>query len=396
MGDGVTAQSVRKVCTHYKIPIKHQNSAQIMVVSPGIPPRDYPETNASIISEIEFTIQILKQMNHQFKWIGVTGTNGKSTVTAMIAHLANIPALGNIGRPFSEMLLMRPIPECVVVELSSYQLATSFTLCPDVAVFLNLQPDHQSWHGSIAAYYQSKMRLVMRASEETHIVYDDECQELDRMIAPNKGKKQPLSQAADSLEIAKALYAANTKMEGRHNIKNIGLAIVALDCLGIPKELINTAPFSPLPFRCQRIPSKRGHIIINDSKSTNLESTLAALESVSHTCHPIQLIMGGEDKGLELEKAIKYMDGKVEHMIVYGAIKDRFKAVFTAAKRSSRLSLATTLTASIEMAYEGSSTEATILFSPGCSSFDQFKNYEDRGEQFNQQIMHYERATSLR
>ena len=166
LGEGITAKSVSAFCKTHAIDIVSPEEADLVIASPGIPPKEYPRVKAEIISDIEWAYRLFQESAHPPKLIAVTGTNGKSTVTAMIAHILDAPYAGNIGIPLINYVGLEQEFPCIVVEVSSYQLESCVRFKPDISILLNITEDHMTRHGSMEEYSKQKAKVCMNQDEK--------------------------------------------------------------------------------------------------------------------------------------------------------------------------------------------------------------------------------------
>lgn len=317
-----------------------------LILSPGIPRtkrlvQQCIKHNIPILNEIELAAYFVPDC----RWIGVTGTNGKSTVVSLIGEMLQSwdPAAfvgGNLGRPLCEAIAEGERPKKGVLELSSYQLETIRTLKLSVAAITNLAPDHLDRYESVEDYYEAKRRIfgLVKGSREAE-------QQRNREIG----------------------------------MKNTALAIQLATDFGVPPEHIEAGikNFKGLPHRMEHLGEKSGIFYINDSKATNIAATNMAISSVDK---PIHLILGGKAKGLDWGELISppSMGG---NLIIYaiGETTDEIYGYFSSQVLTHKCK---TLENAIQLARSHAKSGDCILLSPACASFDQFRNFEARGDVF--------------
>ncbi|HET9480833.1 MAG TPA: UDP-N-acetylmuramoyl-L-alanine--D-glutamate ligase [Candidatus Polarisedimenticolia bacterium] len=382
----------------------------VVIASPGVPPGAPPLSGARaagipILAEVELAARFLRGV-----LIGITGSNGKSTVTALVGRTlqeAGQPAhvCGNIGIPLTEVVesaMELPDPEaralCYVVELSSFQLEGIERLRPNVAVLLNLSPDHQDRYARVEEYYAAKRRLFMnqRGDDVAILNWDDPvCLQIaERLVA----RLFPFSLTQDLEEGAvlsdgwlvlrrdgrdeKFMKASEVPMPGSHNLENVLAAAAAAAHCGVPAGIIGraVAGFKGLPHRLERVREVGGISYYNDSKATNVGATLRALQSFSS---PIVLLLGGYDKGGDFESLRRPMRTPpvcLRALVTFGKAGDdiarRLEGAAPQIVRSA--SLADAVRAAAELAIPGD----VVLLAPGCASFDAYSGFEKRGEDF--------------
>ncbi|WP_029935457.1 UDP-N-acetylmuramoyl-L-alanine--D-glutamate ligase [Sphingomonas sp. UNC305MFCol5.2] len=363
-----------------------------VVVSPGVPLNKHPiaahaaKFGVPVIGDIELFAQARAELPSH-KVVGVTGTNGKSTTTALIDHIARtagLPSLagGNIGLP---ILGRDPLPEggVYVLELSSYQIDLTFSLDCDVAVLLNLTPDHLDRYDGFEGYVASKERLfTMQSWEHTGIFGVD-----DPVAAMLGGAAKGEFEYRNAISYTEYARRADAKgqenwpaLQGPHNAQNAAAAILACQTLGIAKDLIEQGlrSFPGLPHRMERVATKHGVLFVNDSKATNADSTTPALSA--YPC--VHWILGGRAKTDSLE-ACRPGFGHVVKAYTIGEAGELFASLLEGEMPVERSG---TLEAAVKSAAGQAKPGETVLLSPACASFDQFKDYEARGQAFRDAV----------
>jgi UDP-N-acetylmuramoylalanine--D-glutamate ligase len=332
-----------------------------LVVSPGVPLNRHPiaqrarDAGVAIVGDIELFARARAELPRH-KVVGITGTNGKSTTTALVHHIlqtAGVPSAmgGNIGLP---ILAQDPLPEggVYVLELSSYQLDLTLSLDCDVAVLLNITPDHLDRYDSFEAYAASKARLAEMSSG---------CK-LDgrRMSAGRWGKTQ----------------CDWPSLQGPHNLQNAVAAYGVGAVLGLDIELIETGlrTYPGLPHRMERISEKDGVLFVNDSKATNPTATAPALAAFP----AIRWICGGRAKGDDLDECAPHF-GHVRSAYTIGEAAELFERLL---KPHMPVKNCRELEVAVKAAADDAQAGDTVLLSPACASFDQFRDFEERGDQF--------------
>jgi UDP-N-acetylmuramoylalanine--D-glutamate ligase len=357
-----------------------------VVVSPGVPLNRHPiaaharDAHVPIIGDIELFAEARSELPPH-KVVGITGTNGKSTVTALIAHMlesAGVPALmgGNIGLP---ILTREPLPEggVYVLELSSYQIDLAHSLACDVAVLTNISPDHLDRYDGFEGYAASKARLfsLQHRDQVAIIAIDDDP---SKMIASRVNHRLHRVSAKDIDPADQARWPA---LQGPHNAQNAVCAIAVCRVLGLDDEQIERglATFRSLPHRMELVGEARGARWYNDSKATNAASAAPALAAFPPAPDQrLHWIAGGQAKGDGLA-ACRPWFGHVKRAYLIGEAMEPFAAEIgdaIALERSGDLATA------VEQAAAAVRPGDVVLLSPACASFDQFKDYEARGEAF--------------
>jgi UDP-N-acetylmuramoylalanine--D-glutamate ligase len=365
LGDGVTAGAVRDYLARHNMTEVSVSEASIIVVSPGIPPVQFPTTDAEIISDIEFAYRILQRQDQDYNIIGITGTNGKTTVASGLAHIFNTQAFGNIGTPFISQVdqLSPDVP--IILELSSYQIYTSPTLVCNTSVILNITQDHVAWHTTFEHYQLAKLGLVRSGVE--HVYVPQEVVELEAF----RGCDADVH-VIDALEtvVLPHLY-------GGHNQVNAAVMVDIAQSYGLSKDYIldRLMSFVLPPFRCQKVYESNDCMIINDSKATNMDATLSAVRSFS-PCRV--LILAGEAKGDYTAEWAEQIAEHCDYIYAAGGLaqhKELFPEWF-----QQRIQWFSSLKDATECALQ--CKQGTILFSPSAASFDEFSNYIERGDVF--------------
>ncbi|QGP92922.1 UDP-N-acetylmuramoylalanine--D-glutamate ligase [Neomoorella glycerini] len=380
----------------------------LVVTSPGVPSWEPPLAEARqlgipIWSELELAYRLLPP---GVKIAAVTGTNGKTTTTALCGQIlqdAGLPAVvgGNIGIPLVKEI-REVIPEgYVVCEVSSFQLEAIAAFRPRVAVILNITPDHLDRHGDLASYIAVKARIMAFQEPEDFAVlnYDDPA---TRELA-NKSKaqvlffsrQQRLERGAflkDDVIYAnlgggevKLCHREELSLKGSHNLENcLAASLVAL-ALGVkPEQLMDTLKTFPgVPHRLERVAGVGGVLYINDSKGTNPEATMKALEAYPN---PLVLIAGGRNKGSDFTPLARKMAGRVKYLVLVGeAAPDLEQAARGAGIK--HIYRASDFKDAVLEAARRALPGDIVMLSPACASWDMFKNYEERGDLFKSIVL---------
>jgi UDP-N-acetylmuramoylalanine--D-glutamate ligase len=364
--------------------------ADLLVVSPGIDTYGpYVAAFAAHAGEVIGEVELAARF-YQGKIIGITGTNGKTTTTELVARIlahggfGGTPC-GNYGMTFAEVVMQPNPPAAVALELSSFQLETIHTLRPDVAVWLNFAPDHMDRYPTVDAYRAAKLRIF--ENQTSH----------DKAVV-RSGENLPLRAAKTmifSTEDPGADWFSNghvilhcgetwlhmehdTALRGLHNAENVMAAMAACDVLGISAATMREAlhGYAPPPHRCELVRTLDGVEYLNDSKATNLHALESALRSQTR---PVVLVAGGKEKGLDYSSVVPLLREKALATVTFGQIARPLADLFSQAVSSEPVAtLADAVAVARSMAPHGS----TVLLSPGTSSFDQFQGYEQRGNAF--------------
>ncbi len=355
-----------------------------VVVSPGVPLNTHPiaakarDAGVPIIGDIELFAQARGELPAH-KVVGITGTNGKSTTTALIHHIlatAGIPARlgGNIGLP---ILGQEPLPEggVYVLELSSYQIDLTQSLDCEVAVLLNITPDHLDRYDGFDAYAASKARLfAMQSKGHAAIIGigDEASQGVAKQVA-RSGRAEDLTKIAPGVCMDQSRWPS---LQGPHNAQNALCAIATCQALGVDQSSIDMAleTFTGLPHRMQRVGMRGGVLFVNDSKATNAESTAPALAAYPR----VHWILGGKAKSADLD-ACRPGFPHIVRAYTIGEATEMFAELL---KNDMPVERSGTLAAAVRAAAANAAPGEVVLLSPACASFDQFRDYEDRGDQF--------------
>ncbi len=365
-----------------------------VVVSPGVPLNSHPiaaaaaSVGAPIIGDIElFAMARAGLPAHRV--VGITGTNGKSTTTALVHHLlrsAAVPARmgGNIGLP---VLGQDPLPAggVYVLELSSYQIDLTYNLACDVACLLNIMPDHLDRYDGFSAYAASKARLfAMQNANQIAVFGMGDTDTLAVALREEERRGHDYVKRVDEARIT-AMQAEWPTLQGPHNLQNAAAAVAIVEALGLTEGQWRPAmkTFRGLPHRMERVAEANGVLFINDSKATNPASTAPALAAFPpHDHRRIHWILGGLPKGDRLDECQPYF-GNVAAAYTIGEAGPRFAELlepYVPVRRSEMMCEA--IRQAIEAAGEGD----VVLLSPACASFDQFRDYEARGDTFRQLV----------
>ena len=357
-----------------------------LVVSPGVPLNTHPlvararEANVPVIGDIELFAEARAELPPH-RAVGITGTNGKSTTTALVRHLcetAGRPNLmgGNIGLP---ILGQEPLAGggVYVLELSSYQIDLTLSLDCDVAVLLNITPDHLDRYDGFEAYAASKARLfaMQSAAHDAVVGIGD---------APSAAIARSLSAKGEHLtKIAPGICMDQSRwpsLQGPHNAQNALAAIAVARSLGIGEAEIDRGleSFTGLPHRMERVAERNGVAFIDDSKATNPESAAPALGAFPR----IHWIVGGRAKGDDLDACAPWF-GHVVRAYTIGEAGPRFAEVL---QGKVPVEVAETLDVAVARAAANAHAGDVVLLSPACASFDQFRDYEDRGRAFRRAV----------
>lgn len=385
--DTLLAQNIRVVCG--EAANRDSSKYGFVVLSPGIDPtsplaQNFSLRNIEIIGELE-----LGWRSAETPVIAITGTNGKTTTTEMLAQMLNdcgqkTIACGNIGKPLSEVAREKIKYDVLTVEVSSFQLETIRSFRPSVALWLNFAPDHLDRYRSVAEYRAAKLRLFDYQSA-TDVAIVNAVEDLPPLKArritfsaySNRADFR-LSEGAIVFDNKPVLRLSQTKLRGSHNIENLMATLAAGHARGLPFEKMvpSLSDYEPRPHRCEFVRQIAGVDYINDSKATNLDAVEKALLAQTK---PVVLIAGGKDKGFNFEPLRDLIKEKVRSSILIGEMAERIARDW---KDIVKTELAASLADAVARAHASAKNGEVVLFSPGTSSFDMFKSYADRGDQF--------------
>jgi UDP-N-acetylmuramoylalanine--D-glutamate ligase len=366
-----------------------QTKYNFAVLSPGIDPfsplaRNFSSRKIDMIGELE-----LGWRSCGLPVIALTGTNGKTTTTELLAQMLNACgqrtiACGNIGKPLSEVAREKQPFDVLTVEVSSFQLETIKTFRPSIALWLNFAPDHLDRYGAVAEYRAAKLRIFENQTADDVAIVNA----LDNLpeLRAHKISFSAYSNRADFrlaggtivYENKPVLRLSQTKLRGSHNIENLMATLAAGMARGLSFEQMvePLSAYQPRPHRCEFLRQIGGVDYINDSKATNLDAVEKALLAQSK---PVVLIAGGKDKGFDFQPLRQLVKEKVRSTVLIGEMAERIARDWSGAVTSE---VAGSLADAVERARSVARPGDVILFSPGTSSFDMFKSYADRGDQF--------------
>lgn len=381
-------------------------SADLVVVSPGVPREVYEvcyKKGIPVWSELELAWRFLSQKEKE-NTIAITGTNGKTTTTSIVSELLKLSGYkvftgANFGIPLSDYVLSQAKVDKLVLEVSSFQLETVETFSPKVGILLNITPDHLERYQNEEEYAYYKYRLFEKQKKEDYSIlpykeqWFEKFRELVKGILLFFGKEPGISAYLKNeeefvLKIGEEeeIYSfLGFKLKGIHNKLNYLAGSLGARLLGASKESVAklVKEFVGFPHRLEFIGTFGGVYFINDSKATNVDATLQALNSVNY---PVILILGGKHKGASYQPLVPLIKEKVKTLIIMGEAK------YIIAEELQGLTetyLVDNLAEALALAFKISKPGDTVLFSPACSSFDQFSDYQERGEIFRELVLKY-------
>ncbi len=359
-----------------------------VVLSPGLPSShvlvaEAKKRGIDTLSEIDLALQ-----SYRGQLIGITGTNGKSTITSMIGHILSkhcdkndFAIGGNLGEPPTQLARSRPLPPILALELSSYQLEQSNSLpVPAVAIFSSFSEDHLQRHGDMAGYFKAKWRLFQAACEKSTSILSQAAEQWRHKlnIAPPAGR----SIVVDVLEIPTS-WLPTRSLHDRENAWYAATACSVILGTTITQHAGDLDDFKTLSHRFEMVGRINGHDCIDDSKATNFEATLVALKSLPEAA---TLLLGGLDKGEDPGCLIACRD-KIHEVVLFGQAAPRFYASLKG--KGFSLKNYRTLDEALSELFARPNLELIrqpILLSPGCASMDEFRDFADRGNFFQQRV----------
>lgn len=403
----------------------------LCIASPGISQfsdfyRGAQAVSAEVVSEVEFA---WRESPADSRWVAVTGTNGKTTTTSLVTHLlreggVRAAAVGNIG-DVCLAAVAQDAADVYVAEVSSYQLASTSLFAPNVAVILNVTPDHLAWHKSFAAYKEAKLKVLANLASVPGAVAvldatDDEVRAVVRGLRGRDAQERgfayvPVGTAAglgeSMIERCGAENAAwqgegvlrvsfwgtehelaradELQIKGPHNVANALAAATCALVLGVGDDALaqGLRSFAPLEHRIEPCGSVGGVACFNDSKATNVDATLKALDAFEPGRAVVML--GGHDKGTDLAPLVQAVSARSRAVVCFGAAGERFFKAFADARVEGALPVlkAGQLEEALDVALGAAAPDGVVLLSPACASFDEFGSFEERGCVFKQLVV---------
>lgn len=387
------------------LPLAVKNEIDLLILSPGVPVdldfvTELSNNNVPVWGEIELAYAFAKG-----KIVGITGTNGKTTTTALTGQIMkeyfkSVFVVGNIGIPYTQVAVDTTDDSATVIELSSFQLETIHDFRPDVSMILNITPDHLNRHHTMENYILAKENITMNQSKDDTCIlnYEDEvlrefgkklsckvvffssARKLDKgvylengRIIYNDGEKTTDVVGTDELNIL-----------GTHNHENAMAAIAAGFAMGVPCECIAKAAkeFVAVEHRIEYVATKKGVKYYNDSKGTNPDAAIKGIQAMQSKT---VLIAGGYDKGSDYDEWIDAFDGKVKKLILLGQTANKIAQACEKAGFKDYV-ITDTFENAINMAKDEAVEGECVLLSPACASWGMFKNYEQRGQIFKDYV----------
>ena len=375
----------------------------LIVVSPGVPVDARPLVQAralgeTVIGEIELASQFLSGTI-----VAITGSNGKTTTTTLAGEIVTAGGFralvgGNIGTPAVSLVAEASVETVVVLEVSSFQLETIQTFRPKIAVILNITPDHLDRHRTFAAYVAAKARIfenqnlsdfsVLNADDPTsvelaqrtkgQVIWFSRKKEVSRGAFVRDGRVL-FREQEDEQEI---MLASEIPLKGAHNVENVLAGVCVGRLLNCPAARIREVVrnFKAVEHRIEYVAKVRGVEYYNDSKATNVDATIKALESFPSNIH---LILGGKDKDSDYRQLNHLLRERVKQVYTIGAAADKIESQI---REAAKIVHAETLEKAVKQAAAAAQSGDVVLLAPACASFDQFRNYQHRGQVFKDTV----------
>ena len=387
------------------LPEEVMDKLDFVVLSPGVP-TDLPLVNAmrdkkiTIIGEIELAYQVAKG-----KILAITGTNGKTTTTTLVGEILSnyfkdVKVVGNIGIPYTSVAADTTEETVTAAEISSFQLETIVDFAPDVSAILNITPDHLNRHYTMENYAAVKERIAANQTKDDFVVlnYDDEVLRrfgevttatpvyFSRKHHVNHGTylEGTMIKYTDGAKVIDVIDVRDMLLFGAHNHENVMAAAAICIQMGVPVGIIadTIRSFKAVEHRIEYVRTLDGVEYYNDSKGTNPDSTIKAIEAMPKKTI---LIAGGYDKHSEFDEMIKCFKDTIIELVLLGVTKDKIAA---AAREQGfeNIRFVETLKEAVEVCREDAREGQIVLLSPACASWDMFKSYEERGKLFKQYV----------
>jgi len=392
---GSIAEHYKKELTDSNVPFEEGGHnfekvlvTEVVVKSPGVPEhapvlRMLKEKGRKVISEIEFGHSFFSGLT-----IAVTGSNGKTTTSGLLYHVLktaglNVALGGNYGRSFAR-IIAEDAPEVMVLEISSFQLDDIETFKPHIAILLNITPDHlDRYEYKMANYVNAKFRVAMNQTSADYFIINGDDPEITNKMQEFAGEQKVIRITEDAylqgIVSKDASKIFELSIKGRHNLFNAACVVEACRMLNLPEHAIATGlkSFVNLPHRLESCGEINGIEFINDSKATNVDSVYYALDAMTKS---VIWIAGGTDKGNDYSVLFPLIKDRVKALICLGMDNEKLKSSF---KSHIPIIYETTkVSEAVETGLKLGESGDVVLLSPACASFDLFKNYMDRGDQF--------------
>lgn len=386
------------------------NQINLCVISPG-----FPKTNSVYLKVVKKKIPVISELELAYLYgkgqiCAITGSNGKTTTVELTGSIMkkkygeNVDVVGNIGIPYCERVFSNEREMKYVVECSSFQLEDIVKFKPNVAAILNFSPDHLDRYGSYVDYINAKLNIAVNMDSKDVLVLNYEDQVLRELVLQKNmfnckvvffSSKRTLTEGfylyndaifyKDKTKTIKLLNVSELKLIGNHNYENVMAAMAMGYFMGVSfVEIVDACKeFAGLEHRVEFVREKNGVKYYNDSKGTNPDAAIKAIDAMKGK---ILLIAGGRDKGVDYGDFIMKVKEKVRYLILIGEAKKKIAHKARDLNYNSVI-FADTLDEAVDIANSYSNVGDNVLLSPACSSFDMFKSYEDRGEKFKEKVM---------
>lgn len=384
---------------------KKLQKVNLAVISPGVP------VDSPLVTQLEKAgIPVWGEVELACRFdlgtiLAITGTNGKTTTTALVGKIVSAYCpktfiVGNIGNSYTQSVAKTAPDSYTVAEISSFQLETVHTFTPKVSAILNITPDHLNRHHTMACYEQTKERITAnQTNQETCVLnYDDECLRafggrcsagvlwFSRKEKPPKGAylDGDWIKYTDGVQEHNVLKVQDMNLIGAHNYENVMAAVCITKAAGIPEDIIvrEVCGFKAVEHRIEYVAAKNGVLYYNDSKGTNPEAAVKAIEAMSR---PTVLIGGGYDKGAQFDLYVKAFKGRVKLLVLIGQTSE--KIARTAEKYGfNNIITADTMEEAVNICARNAAPGDAVLLSPACASWGMFDNYEQRGNMFKDYV----------
>lgn len=399
--NGKISEKYKKELTDCNIPFEEEGHdfekvlvTEVVIKSPGVPEhapvlRMLKDKGRKVISEIEFGHLFFSGLT-----IAVTGSNGKTTASGLLYHILKTAGLsvalgGNYGKSYAR-ILAEEAPEVMVLEISSFQLDDIETFKPYISILLNITPDHlDRYEYKMANYVNSKFRIAMNQTSTDYFIYNGDDPEIIARMAEFHGPSKRISITQDNYlhgipsKDGNGIFEMNLK--GKHNLFNAACTVEASRIMGLSEAQIaeGLKTFVNLPHRLESCGMIDGVEFVNDSKATNVDSVFYALDAMTK---PVIWIAGGTDKGNDYTVLFPLVKNRVKALICLGLdnekLKNSFESQIPTVLETIKVSEA------VELGLKLAAPGDVVLLSPACASFDLFKNYMDRGDQFKENVNH--------
>lgn len=376
----------------------------MIVVSPGVPlilsfVKEAIDAGIEVIGELELAYRCGKG-----NFIGITGTNGKTTTTTLVGEIVKnagrkTKVAGNIGNPVATEAVNADDDTWIVTEISSFQLETIDTFKPVVSAILNLTPDHMDRHKTMENYGKTKARIMMNQTNDEYLVVNFDDKECLNLIKGTKAKVVPFSRLEPLMfgsfvqddkiviinedeKLVEICGVDELKIPGSHNLENALAAAAVTYFAGVDKEVIadTLRNFESVEHRLEFVDEVDGIRFINDSKGTNTDAAIKAIEAMKT---PVVLIAGGYDKNADFDEFINAFGDKVKHVVLLGATAGKIKAA-ALKKGYKNTIIVKDMEACVQEAFRFAEAGETVLLSPACASWGMYNNFEERGRHFKE------------